>query len=170
MITSLLLHCWDAADPHTPSRFRPPPRFPRLSTLQIAFILTHSEAKALILDSELVALVKPALDLMAANGAALPLILHVQADVEGAKTERLGKWEYEDLLLKRGSDTFEAILPVDEFDSIAVGYTSGTTGDPKGVLTSHRGAYLAAMNNVIHCGLQKHASYLWTLPMFHCNG
>ena len=83
--------------------------------------------------------------------------------------ERLGAIEYEDFLAE-GDPDFAWAMPPDEWDAIALNYTSGTTGDPKGVVYHHRGAYLLAIGNVVTCGMGKHPVYLWTLPMFHCNG
>jgi fatty-acyl-CoA synthase len=83
--------------------------------------------------------------------------------------ERLGDMEYEEFL-HQGDPEFPWAMPADEWDAIALNYTSGTTGDPKGVVYHHRGAYLLAMGNVLTCAMGRHPVYLWTLPMFHCNG
>ena len=83
--------------------------------------------------------------------------------------ERLGAIEYEDFIAD-GDPDFAWRMPDDEWDAIALNYTSGTTGNPKGVVYHHRGAYLMAIGNVVTCGMRKHPVYLWTLPMFHCNG
>ena len=90
-------------------------------------------------------------------------------DPEGEGGERLGGLDYEDFL-KEGTPDFEWIMPEDEWDAISLNYTSGTTGNPKGVVCHHRGAYLAAMSNPMMIGLGSDSVYLWTLPMFHCNG
>ncbi len=90
-------------------------------------------------------------------------------DPQGPGGERLGAMEYE-AFLGGGDPGFAWSLPADEWDAIALGYTSGTTGDPKGVVTHHRGAYLNAVSNVLCCSMPQNPVYLWTLPMFHCNG
>ena len=87
----------------------------------------------------------------------------------GGPGERLGEIEYEDFVAA-GDPDFLWSMPDDEWDAITLNYTSGTTGDPKGVVYHHRGAHLLAMGNVITCGMRQHPVYLWTLPMFHCNG
>jgi len=97
-----------------------------------------------------------------------PLVIDVDdAAFPGGK--RIGEIEYEDAL-SQGDESFVARLPEDEWDAIALGYTSGTTGNPKGVVTHHRGAYLNAVSNILAANLGPHPVYLWTLPMFHCNG
>ncbi len=90
-------------------------------------------------------------------------------DVSFAGGQRIGELEYE-AALAEGSPDFSSAFPLDEWDAIALGYTSGTTGNPKGVVTHHRGAYLNAVSNILAAGLGQHPVYLWTLPMFHCNG
>jgi len=136
----------------------------RLDAATIAFILAHGEARVLITDSEYHATVAEALALL---GRDIPVI--DIDDPQGPGGERLGRIEYE-AFLAGGDPDFEWHLPGDEWDAIALNYTSGTTGDPKGVVYHHRGAYLNALGNVLVWNLPQHPVYLWTLPMFHCNG
>ena len=137
----------------------------RLDAAIIAFILDHGEAKALIADREFSKVVKDALALCKAK----PLVIdYNDAEFSGAG-ERIGTIEYEDFL-KTGDPDFAWAMPEDEWDAIALNYTSGTTGDPKGVVYHHRGAYMMAVGNVLSVGIGRHPVYLWTLPMFHCNG
>src|SRR6516162_1693119 len=137
----------------------------RLDAAIIGFTLNHGEAKALITDREYSKVVKDALS----NCNAKPLVIDYDDPEFTGAGERLGAIEYEDLL-REGDPEFAWLLPPDEWDAISLNYTSGTTGDPKGVVYHHRGAYLLALANVITCGMGKHPVYLWTLPMFHCNG
>ena len=136
----------------------------RLDPAAIAYILEHSEAKILIADTEYHAVIRKALALLPR-----PLRVIDSEDPEGPGGERLGEMEYE-ALLAAGDPAFEAVPPGDEWESIAVNYTSGTTGNPKGVLYHHRGAYLNALGNTLAWDFGRHPVYLWTLPMFHCNG
>jgi fatty-acyl-CoA synthase len=137
----------------------------RLDAAIIAFQFDHGEAKALIVDREFSKVAKDAL----ARCKARPLLIDHDDPEYAGPGERLGNLDYEDLL-RGGDPDFAWPMPGDEWDAIALNYTSGTTGDPKGVVYHHRGAYLLAMANVITCGMAKHPVYLWTLPMFHCNG
>jgi fatty-acyl-CoA synthase len=137
----------------------------RLDAAVIAFTLGHGEAKALITDREFSKVAKEALS----NCKAKPLVIDYDDPEFTGAGERLGTIEYEDLL-RDGDPDFAWLMPRDEWDAISLNYTSGTTGDPKGVVYHHRGAYLLAIANVITCGMGKHPVYLWTLPMFHCNG
>jgi fatty-acyl-CoA synthase len=137
----------------------------RLDAAIIAFTLGHGEAKALITDREFSKVVKEALS----TAKSKPLVIDYDDPEFTGASERLGAIEYEDLL-REGDPDFAWLMPHDEWDAISLNYTSGTTGDPKGVVYHHRGAYLLAMANVITCGMGKHPVYLWTLPMFHCNG
>jgi fatty-acyl-CoA synthase len=137
----------------------------RLDAKIIAFCLEHSEAKVLITDREFSATVKAALALSANK----PLVIDYDDPEFTGPGERLGTMEYEELL-SQGDPDFAWSPPQDEWDAIALNYTSGTTGDPKGVVYHHRGAYLLAMGNIITGGMGQHPVYLWTLPMFHCNG
>ncbi|HEX4407524.1 MAG TPA: acyl-CoA synthetase [Xanthobacteraceae bacterium] len=137
----------------------------RLDAAIIAFQFDHGEAKVLITDREFSKVVKEALALCKVK----PLIIDYDDPEFTGAGERLGTLEYEDFL-REGDPDFAWLMPTDEWDSISLNYTSGTTGDPKGVVYHHRGAYLLAVANVITCGMGKHPVYLWTLPMFHCNG
>ncbi|HEY0182933.1 MAG TPA: acyl-CoA synthetase [Rhodopila sp.] len=136
----------------------------RLNAEAIAFQLTHGEAKVLITDREFSGVVKHALGMMERR------ILVIDIDdpmLEGGVL--LGKMDYE-AFLREGDPEFEWSLPEDEFGPISLNYTSGTTGNPKGVVTHHRGAYLNALSQIVAWGMPAHSVYLWTLPMFHCNG
>lgn len=137
----------------------------RLDAKVIAFSLEHSGAKVLITDRELSGVVKAALKLVAVK----PLVIDYDDPEFTGPGERLGELEYEELLAE-GDPNFAWQLPNDEWDAITLNYTSGTTGDPKGVVYHHRGAYLLAMGNIVTGGMGQHPVYLWTLPMFHCNG
>jgi len=137
----------------------------RLDAEAIAFMLAHGEAKVLITDPEFAAIIGPALEMLEGPK---PLVIDA-LDPEYPGTDRLGEIEYEDFIAG-GSPDYEWHLPADEWDAIALNYTSGTTGNPKGVVYHHRGAYLNAASNIISWGMPQHAVYLWTLPMFHCNG
>jgi len=136
----------------------------RLDAAAIAFILEHGEAKALITDTSFAATLAPAL---ARLGRELIVIDIDDPASDGG--ERLGEIEYE-AFLESGDSDFAWDPPQDEWDAIALNYTSGTTGNPKGVVYHHRGAYLNALGNVMVWGMAPHPVYLWTLPMFHCNG
>jgi fatty-acyl-CoA synthase len=136
----------------------------RLDAEAIAFMLDHGEAKVLFVDPEFCSIVAKALELAKTK----PLLIDV-ADVLYEGGERLGEIEYEDFL-RQGDASFAWMPPPDEWDAIALNYTSGTTGNPKGVVYHYRGAYLNAINNILDWSMPKHAVYLWTLPMFHCNG
>jgi fatty-acyl-CoA synthase len=137
----------------------------RLDAAIIAFSLDHGEAKVLIADREFSKTVKAALALCKVK----PLVIDYDDPVYDGPGERLGSLEYEGFLVT-GDQDFAWTMPDDEWDAIALNYTSGTTGDPKGVVYHHRGASLLATSNVVTCGMTKHPVYLWTLPMFHCNG
>ena len=136
----------------------------RLDARAIAFMLGHGEAKVLLVDREFSSLAKAALALLERP----PLVIDVDDPVYEGDGELLGA-EYE-TLLSRGDPNYEWQRPSDEWNAIALGYTSGTTGDPKGVVTHHRGAHLNAIGNVLAWNMQRYPVYLWTLPMFHCNG
>jgi fatty-acyl-CoA synthase len=136
----------------------------RLDPEAIAFMLDHGEAKALFTDPEFSATIEKALSLCKAR----PLVIDVMDSLyDGGKV--LGDIEYE-AFIAEGDPGFEWHPPRDEWDAISLNYTSGTTGNPKGVVYHYRGAYLNAINNVLDWSMPKHPVYLWTLPMFHCNG
>ncbi len=136
----------------------------RLDAETLAFMLDHGEAKVVFVDREFSPVMKRALALC----REAPQVIDVD-DVAIEEGEFLGAIEYE-ALLETGDPTFAYGLPGDEWNAIALNYTSGTTGDPKGVVYHHRGAYLNAVANIIDWGMPPHPVYLWTLPMFHCNG
>ncbi len=138
----------------------------RLDATTIGFSLDHAETKLLIVDKEFSGLAKNAIQLM--KGPKPIVIDYVDPEfvVEG---ERLSSIEYEQFL-SGGDANFEWLWPADEWEAISLNYTSGTTGNPKGVVYHHRGAYLLAQGNVLVTSMPKHPVYLWTLPMFHCNG
>ncbi len=137
----------------------------RLDAAINAFTLDHARTKVLIVDREFSKVMKDALS----RAKAKPLIIDYDDPEYKGDGERIGAIEYEDFL-QQGDPQFAWRMPDDEWDAIALNYTSGTTGDPKGVVYHHRGAYLLAMGNVLTCGMGRHPVYLWTLPMFHCNG
>src|SRR5579864_1371515 len=137
----------------------------RLDAASIAFQLDHGGAKVILVDPEFAGVISQALGMM--NGAK-PFVIDVD-DKAYAGGRRIGEIEYE-AALATGDENFKARLPEDEWDAIALSYTSGTTGNPKGVVTHHRGAYLNAVSNILAANLGVHPVYLWTLPMFHCNG
>jgi fatty-acyl-CoA synthase len=137
----------------------------RLDPAVLAFSLDHAETKVLITDREFSSTIKEALSLAKVR----PLVVDCDDPEFTGPGERLGSIEYE-ALLDQGDEDFAWLTPADEWDAIALNYTSGTTGDPKGVVYHHRGAYLLSVGNVVTCGMAKHPVYLWTLPMFHCNG
>jgi fatty-acyl-CoA synthase len=137
----------------------------RLDAAIIGFCLDHGEAKVVIVDREFSRTMKDAL----ARAKVKPLVIDYDDAEYAGEGERIGSIEYEEFLAE-GSEDFERAAPGDEWDAISLNYTSGTTGDPKGVVYHHRGAALLALGNVVTCGMKKHPVYLWTLPMFHCNG
>ena len=137
----------------------------RLDAAALAFMLDHGEAKALIVDREFSGIIEAALKLAEAR----PLVIAYDDPEYDGPGAPLGEIEYE-AFLAGGDESFEWLRPLDEWDAIALNYTSGTTGDPKGVVYHHRGANLLAMGNVVTADMGRHPVYLWTLPMFHCNG
>jgi fatty-acyl-CoA synthase len=137
----------------------------RLDAAAIAFMLDHGEAKALIVDREFSGAMAQALRLAKVR----PLVINYDDPEYDGPGERLGGLEYE-ALVAEGDEAYQRTAPRDEWDAIALNYTSGTTGDPKGVVYHHRGANLLAMGNVVTADMGRHPVYLWTLPMFHCNG
>jgi fatty-acyl-CoA synthase len=136
----------------------------RLDAAAVAFILDHGEAKVLLADKEFSPVIKAAL----AQAKARPYVVDID-DPALTSGELIGAVEYE-AFIAQGDPAFAWAGPADEWDAIALNYTSGTTGNPKGVVYHHRGAYLNAVNNVLAWGMGRHPVYLWTLPMFHCNG
>ena len=138
----------------------------RLDAETIAFILHHGEARVLLTDREFAPLAARALALM--DPASRPYVVDIN-DPLAPPGPAAGQTDYESFLAG-GDPAHEWSLPPDEWDAIALNYTSGTTGNPKGVIYHHRGAYLNAMGNALTWGLGQHPVYLWTLPMFHCNG
>ncbi|WP_342640815.1 acyl-CoA synthetase [Rhodoligotrophos ferricapiens] len=137
----------------------------RLDAANIAFMLEHAESKVLITDREYSEVIAEALSLAKVK----PLIIDYDDPAFPQIGQRLGSIDYE-ALLASGDPEFGRTAPADEWDAISLNYTSGTTGDPKGVVYHHRGAYLMGYANVIAAAMPKHSVYLWTLPMFHCNG
>ena len=136
----------------------------RLDAATIRFILGHAETKVLITDREFSPMVAQALDEMDSP----PVVIDID-DPLCESGERIGEKDYE-AFIDEGSPEFEYRLPVDEWQAISLGYTSGTTGNPKGVVCHHRGAYLNAVGQMLAFGIGAGSRYLWTLPMFHCNG
>ena len=142
----------------------------RLDAAIIAFQLDHAESKLLIVDREFSGVAAEALEIAKTR----PLVIDFDDpdygdDAPYPKGDRIGTVDYEDFVAS-GDDDFDWSMPDDEWDAISLNYTSGTTGNPKGVVYHHRGAALMAYANTIHAGMGKHPVYLWTLPMFHCNG
>ena len=138
----------------------------RLDAATIGFSIDHAETKLLFVDKEFSALAKNAIQLMKGPKPIIVDYVDPEFPVDGG---RLSSVEYEQFLAG-GDAGFEWLTPVDEWDAISLNYTSGTIGNPKGVVYHHRGAYLLAQGNVVVATMPKHSVYLWTLPMFHCNG
>ena len=136
----------------------------RVDAEAIAFQLRHGNAKVLLTDPEFSSTVSAALEMLDEK----PIVIDVNDTTYGGG-DSIGVIEYEDFLAA-GDPDFDWSLPEDEWQAIALGYTSGTTGNPKGVVTHHRGAYLNAVSNILAWNMQAHPTYLWTLPLFHCNG
>ncbi len=137
----------------------------RLGASAIAFMLDRGEAKALIVDREFAGVVASAVKLAKVR----PLVVDYDDPEYDGMGDRIGSVEYE-ALVDEGDDGYRRKAPLDEWDAISLNYTSGTTGDPKGVVYHHRGANLLAMGNVVTADMGRHPVYLWTLPMFHRNG
>ncbi|WP_028023554.1 acyl-CoA synthetase [Enterovibrio calviensis] len=140
----------------------------RLEAATIAYQLDHAQAKVLIVDLEFLSVAQQALALAEVSPK---VIVYRDSEWEGAANvsastdyQDYGEW------IAQGDSTFAWLMPEDEWDAISINYTSGTTGDPKGVVCHHRGAYLLALGNVFTADMPKYSTYLWTLPMFHCNG
>lgn len=136
----------------------------RLDSRSLAFMLEHGNARVLITDTEYAKAMGPALKSLKNP----PVVIDI-ADPHGPGGERLGDSDYE-AFLQQGEPDFQWHPPTDEWNAIALSYTSGTTGNPKGVVTHHRGAYLNAIGNILTWAMPHFPVYLWTLPMFHCNG
>lgn len=153
----------------------------RLDAKVIAFQLDHAEAKVVVVDAELIPLMQEALALTEATpylieyrdlecgGSPPQVAADSQSGVASETTLTPQCSDYEEFLAE-GNPQFDWLMPLDEWDAISINYTSGTTGDPKGVVYHHRGAYLLAQGNALIASMPKHSIYLWTLPMFHCNG
>ena len=138
----------------------------RLDAAILAFTLDHAETKVLIVDREFSALMKEALSM---TKEAKPIVIDYDDPEFAQDGPMIGEVEYESFIAG-GDPDYAWKKPDDEWDAISLNYTSGTTGNPKGVVYHHRGAYLLGQGNVLTGGMQKHSVYLWTLPMFHCNG
>jgi len=137
----------------------------RLDAATIAFMLDHGEAKVLITDREFAPVIHEAV----LRSSAKPMVIDVDDPAYRGPGDRLGEIDYEGFLVT-GDPEHPWNGPEDEWDAIALNYTSGTTGNPKGVVYHHRGAHLNAVNEILTWGMPRHAVYLWTLPMYHCNG
>ena len=137
----------------------------RLDPDTIAYQLDHANSKALIVDREFLKTAKTSLELAGVS----PILIEFNDSEYPIKESLPGALEYEEFLLK-GDKNYNWLMPEDEWDAISLNYTSGTTGNPKGVVSHHRGAYLLAQGNAMIASIKKHSVYLWTLPMFHCNG
>ena len=141
----------------------------RLDPESIAFMLNHGEAKVVIVDPEFSGVMKQALAIAKKESGRDILVIDVEEKEFDVPGEKLGKLTYEKLL-SEGDPHFAWQVPADEWQAICLNYTSGTTGNPKGVVYHHRGAAINAVSNVLDWDINKHPVYLWTLPMFHCNG
>ena len=142
----------------------------RLDAMVVAFQLDHADTKLLIVDQEFMPVVQKALKISTVT----PLIIRYRdpqyaVSANGSALIDNGTLDYDDFIAT-GDPQFKWLMPNDEWDAISINYTSGTTGNPKGVVYHHRGAYLLAQGNALTTSMSKHAVYLWTLPMFHCNG
>jgi fatty-acyl-CoA synthase len=137
----------------------------RLDPPALAFMLDHGEARALIVDRDFSSVIGQALKLAKLR----PLVIDYDDPEYDGAGERIGEVEYEALVVE-GDEAYQRAAPTDEWDAISLNYTSGTTGDPKGVVYHHRGASLLAIGNIVTADMGRHPVYLWTLPMFHCNG
>ncbi|MCE8039967.1 acyl-CoA synthetase [Halomonas sp. MCCC 1A11062] len=137
----------------------------RLDAEAIAYMLEHGEAQAVLVDPEFAGVIEDAVSRLAIK----PLVIDVDDALYEGETRHIGELEYE-ALLAEGDPEYAYQLPEDEWQAISLNYTSGTTGKPKGVVYHHRGAYLNAVSNILEWAMPHHPVYLWTLPMFHCNG
>ena len=139
----------------------------RLDPETLGFMLDHGEAKVVIVDPEFAGVMKKAIALRKDQRPLL--VIDVEDALYSGPVERVGSTTY-DAFVASGDTGFDWALPADEWDAIALNYTSGTTGNPKGVVYHHRGAAVNAISNILEWDMPKFATYLWTLPMFHCNG
>ena len=140
----------------------------RLDAASLTYMLNHAQAKVVLIDREFSKVMQEAI----ANAQVKPLVIDIDDSQYQGPGERIGSYEYEALIAAQAQRASQEPIHFagDEWDAIALNYTSGTTGEPKGVVYSHRGAQLAAISNILEWDLPSHAAYLWTLPMFHCNG
>ena len=141
----------------------------RLDPESVAFMLNHGEAKVVIVDPEFSGVMKKALEIARQDSGRDFLVIDVEEQEFDVPGEKLGKLTYEKFLYE-GDPQFAWQVPLDEWQAICLNYTSGTTGNPKGVVYHHRGAAINAVSNILDWDINKHPIYLWTLPMFHCNG
>lgn len=141
----------------------------RLDPESVAFMLNHGEAKVVIVDPEFSGVMKKALEIAKQESGREFLVIDVEEKEFDVPGEKLGKLTYEKFL-SEGDPQFAWQVPVDEWQAICLNYTSGTTGNPKGVVYHHRGAAINAVSNILDWDISRHPIYLWTLPMFHCNG
>ena len=137
----------------------------RLEAETIGFILSHAESKVVMVDPEFAEVVDRAIKISGRD----MLVIDLEDAMYDGPVHKIGSMTYDDLLAE-GDEDFDWQMPTDEWDAISLNYTSGTTGNPKGVVYHHRGAALNAMGNILTWGMPNHSRYLWTLPMFHCNG
>lgn len=141
----------------------------RLDAATVAFILQHSDSKVVLVDREFSGVMAEALAIVARAGGRRPTVIDVDDVLYDGPGQPVGDSGYE-ALLAEGDPAYAGSLPEDEWDAIGLNYTSGTTGNPKGVVVHHRGAYMNAVANAMAWALPRHPVYLWTLPLFHCNG
>ncbi|XP_071711674.1 butanoate--CoA ligase AAE1-like [Rutidosis leptorrhynchoides] len=141
----------------------------RLDANMLSTLLKHSEAKILFVDYQLIQVVKQALNLLNQTNSKSPLIVTISEPNFLSQINHIRKYDY-DTLIDTGDASFNVIRPNNECDPISLNYTSGTTSSPKGVVYSHRGAYLNAITSVFIHGMKERSTFLWSLPMFHCNG
>ena len=140
----------------------------RLDAASLTYMLNHAQAKVVLIDREFAAVMREAI----AQAQVKPIVIDIDDTQYQGPGDRIGTYEYESLIAAQAERAAKEPIHFagDEWDAIALNYTSGTTGEPKGVVYSHRGAQLAAISNILEWDLPSHAVYLWTLPMFHCNG
>ncbi len=140
----------------------------RLDAASLTYMLNHAQAKVVLIDREFSKVMQEAI----ANAQVKPIVIDIDDSQYQGPGDRIGSYEYESLIAAQAERASQEPIYFagDEWDAIALNYTSGTTGEPKGVVYSHRGAQLAAISNILEWDLPSHVVYLWTLPMFHCNG